>query len=72
MIVLDREASEGRVTDVWRVRAIHGGQLLGTIKWFGRWRQYAFFPEPDKVFNPDCLDTVTAFIRKLMDERRRK
>lgn len=55
---LDEVASEGRKTKVWRVRATRDYALLGTIKWFGRWRQYTFFPEPETIFNPDCLREI--------------
>jgi hypothetical protein len=66
---LDPVASAGRKTEVWRVYATRGSALLGTIKWFGRWRQYAFFPEPDTIFNPECLDAINEQIRVLMKRR---
>jgi hypothetical protein len=43
---------------------------LGEIKWFGRWRQYAFFPEPNTVFEKQCLKDITNFLEKLMLERK--
>lgn len=50
----------------------NGSQVkLGTIAWFGRWRQYAFFPEAETVWNPGCLDSIQAQIERLMAERRR-
>jgi hypothetical protein len=48
----------------------HGTKALGRIKWFGRWRQYAFFPEPGTVWNPECMDDVTSVIKRLMEDRR--
>ena len=44
---------------------------LGEIKWFGRWRQYSFFPEPNTVFEKQCLTDITNFIVKLMNERKK-
>lgn len=44
--------------------------LLGTIGWFGRWRQYAFFPKPDTVFNTGCLADIREFTADLMAARR--
>jgi hypothetical protein len=35
--------------------------VLGEIKWFGRFRQYAFFPANDTVFNPACLRDIAYF-----------
>jgi hypothetical protein len=71
---LDAQASAGRKTEVWRVRATRdyrGHALLGTIRWFGRWRQYTFFPEPGTTFNADCLEAITRQLRVLNDRHRR-
>jgi len=46
--------------------------LLGEIKWFGRWKQYSFFPESDTVWNRECLDDINRFISQLMLERQLK
>lgn len=32
--------------------------VIGHIKWFGRWRQYAFFPEAGSVWNTACLAEI--------------
>lgn len=53
------------------VCSIKGG-LLGDIKWFGRWRQYAFFPSHDTVWNPDCLKDICDVIDLLKKERSEK
>lgn len=49
------------------------GTLLAEIKWFGPWRQYAFFPNAaaDTVWNPECLVDVTKAIAALTARRRR-
>lgn len=63
----------GRKSRVWLVNAKdQRGTLLGEIKWFGRWRGYAFFPRPETVFEPTCLDDIAAFIRDRMSEHRRE
>lgn len=67
---VERPPAEGRKTKTVSVIATRDSALLGEIKWFGRWRQYAFFPYHDTIFNPDCLDSINAEIRRLMDERR--
>lgn len=43
---------------------------LGIIKWLGRWRQYAFFPEPETAFNPECMKDISEEINRLQDEWR--
>jgi hypothetical protein len=41
------------------------GYRLGIIKWFGRWRQYCFFPEPQTVFSEGCLQEISEYLRGL-------
>lgn len=49
-------------TDVWQIAAKDKGPtLLGEIKWFGRWRSYAFFPYNDTVFESQCLSDIAQF-----------
>jgi hypothetical protein len=62
---------QGQKTQIWHVYSKNHGSFLGYIKWFGRWRQYAFFPSPETVWNPECLRDICDFIRNLMDDRRK-
>jgi len=39
--------------------------MIGIIKWFGRWRQYAFFPGNGTIFNVECLDDIQSYMRGL-------
>lgn len=48
----------------------HDEALLGHIKWFGRWRQFVFQPQPLTVFNVGCMETIIEYIQSLMEERR--
>lgn len=56
--LLDDKRSRNRKTEVWIVRATRDQAKLGEIRWFGRWRQYAFWPEPETIFNIDCLREI--------------
>jgi hypothetical protein len=38
---------------------------LGIIKWYVRWRQYAFFPENGTLFNVECLDDIQSYMKEL-------
>lgn len=40
-----------RLITVWSVK--HGYDL-GTIRWYGRWRQYVFEPARGTIFNSSC------------------
>lgn len=52
-------------TDIWEIRSVAtgGAELLGEVRWYGRWRQYVLHPADDTIWNPDCLDEVGAFMR---------
>ena len=38
---------------------------LGIIKWYGAWRQYAFFPENNTLFNIECMNDIIFYIKEL-------
>lgn len=63
-------ATESGKTKKIYVISASSNVVLGEIKWFGRWRQYAFFPSEETIWNPECLDTVNEKIRTLMQERK--
>lgn len=48
-------------TRAWVAFAKDGGTVLGDIQWFGRWRQYCFWPLADTVFERQCLRDIAAF-----------
>ena len=48
-----------KVIGVWSKKSAN---RLGIIKWYGPWRQYAFFPEKDTLFNVDCLSDIQSHI----------
>lgn len=58
-----------RKTKLFAVVSINGENLLGEVKWFARWRRYAFFPEHDTTFDAACLQEITAFIDGQMQAR---
>jgi len=60
-----------RKTGVWNVYNQHSGVVLGQVRWFGRWRRYAFFPNPDTVWDERCLLAVTKFLQAQMERRKR-
>lgn len=52
-------------TEIWRIEAKDAGIFLGEVRWFGKWTQYAFFPEPCKVFEKTCLRDIAAFCESM-------
>ena len=65
------EYKPGRLTRLFRVYNSENGYDLGTIKWSGQFRAYAFFPASDCVFETTCLGNINEFIRLLMQEWRK-
>ena len=58
-------------TKVWLVEALRDGAVLGQVKWFGRWRKYAFYPI-DAIFEQVCLREIADFIEAVTREHRAK
>jgi len=58
-------------TSIWNVVAKDGEFILGQIRWFGRWRGYAFFPQSNTLYENTCLSDIAGFIESAMRERKR-
>lgn len=66
-------SSESGKTHIYQVRTkTENPVLLGEIKWEGHFRSYAFFPQPNTVYEPQCLNDITNFIESLMFLRKKK
>lgn len=59
-------------TKVWWVFSKRQGTRLGTIKWYGPWRQYVFYPATQTLFNRGCLVDIVFFVDTEMAARRKK
>lgn len=58
-------------TRIWWVNERRdGGGALGSVRWFGRWRRYAFFPEANTVFEQDCLWDIADFVAERTAEHK--
>jgi hypothetical protein len=56
-------------TKIVSVCSRSSGELLGEIRWFGRWRQYCFYPERGTIFNHGCMGDICAHIEGLRQAR---
>jgi hypothetical protein len=61
---------DGKRTWKWQVFSIDRLSFLGNVVWFGRWRKYAFFPEPGCVFDDGCLHEIADFTKLRTAEHR--
>lgn len=62
------EKPKTKIIGIWSKRSIDKlgfNSRLGIIKWYGRWRQYAFFPENGTLFNVECLNDIQTYIKGL-------
>ena len=66
------ESKSGK-TEVWTV--FPKGDLteyLGTVQWFAHWRKYAFYPNPETVYEEVCMGDISTFLRMLTRKHRIK
>ena len=68
---VQRRMPENRKTKVFDIIAKDDGFILGQISWWSRWRQYAFFPNENTVYEKTCLDDIRVFLIDLMLQRKK-
>jgi hypothetical protein len=66
------ELGQSAKTSVWHIVAKKGGDVLGTISWYGSWRKYVLQARAAAVFEEDCLREIAAFVEKRTAEHRAK
>lgn len=55
-------------TVITDVRSKRSRRLLGQIRWYAPWRQYAFYPDA-AIFNKECMNDIIGHIDGLMEAR---
>ena len=53
---------DGRKTNIYEVTSKDGGYLLGTIRWYSRWRKYCFYPVEGTIYEETCLREISQFL----------
>lgn len=53
-----------RKTDVWYVAPLSGGSVLGSVKFYGAWRKYVFFPREETLYDANCLRAIADFCER--------
>lgn len=62
---------KGLKTKQWEI--VTRGQvstILGCVKWFARWRAYAFFPVNQTVYEQKCLREIATFCEERTKEHK--
>jgi hypothetical protein len=62
--------SSSGLTVIYTVCSMLNDAKLGTVRWFARWRCYAFMSEPFTVFESTCLMDIATFCRQRTQEHR--
>ena len=58
-------------TQVWAVQTrTNPSERIGLVKWYGPWRHYCFFPEPDTIYSDRCMLRIGQFIEELNQKHR--
>lgn len=57
-------------TDTYLILTKDSGNCIGIIKWYAAWRKYSFFPNPNCVFETQCMRDIISFIDGLMLQRK--
>ena len=63
-----RNKHKGKKTNIYNVIKVmmdRPNEHLGIIKWNGAFRKYWFEPINDTGWSDDCLDLVSAFLKKV-------
>ncbi len=68
-LIFVKEFYPKRTTPIVYVKSNSNKRMLGEIKWYSPWRQFAFFPYQGTIWNPDCLLEINNKISELMEER---
>ena len=48
--------------EIWLIRNIRHGSVLGCVEWYAAWRCFVFQPEDGCLFNDGCLESIRAFL----------
>jgi hypothetical protein len=68
---VDHGIPKGRKTHVWLVHPKTGG-MLGEVRWYAPWRQYAFHPIPRTLYERQCLRDIADFCEEETAKQRER
>ena len=64
--------TSGRKLPTFDIINNRAGDVLGEIKWYGAWRQWAVFAEGSTVWSDSCLDDLKTAIGRIKAEHSTK
>ena len=54
--------------NTWKVVNTQKKQVLGTIGYYNRWKQFCFVPAANTIFSASCLGDLQEFIVQLIEQ----
>lgn len=69
---VDWGKSDSGKTKMWGVFTKDTSIELGEVKWFTKWRKYAFFPNTETIFEEECLRDISFFVEQKTRKHRLK
>lgn len=68
---IDFELADNHNPNTWIVNVIdEESNVLGKVKWFAHWRQYAFYPEPYSIYEKTCMQDIINFIKLINKQQK--
>lgn len=58
----------GGSSRIWRIRNRGGGDELGLVTYYPRWRQWVFDPEYSTTYSAGCLREIADFLDRIKQE----
>jgi hypothetical protein len=58
-------------TKIWSCFA-KTGPFLGSVRWWSHWRRYCFFPQPETLFDANCLWDIADWCASQTTEQKQK
>lgn len=55
---------------IWSCRNNRSNEELGIVEWYPLWKRYCYFPKRQAVYSAGCLDDISDFIKREMEERK--
>ena len=67
-----KEVKDSRKTPILHICSKLSRDEIGLIKWYGAWRKFCFFPNPETICDEKCLTSLNEFLIKYNKDWREK
>ncbi len=68
---MPKKSATGK-TKIWDVVTSEDDWTIGTVKWDGRWRRYAFLVYSETIFEEECLREIASFCQDQTKKQRQQ